>query len=409
MSSRKTVISCQGLSKDYWLYKTPFHRLKAAILGDDPSRGSKHIALENVSFSLTQGQVLGVIGRNGAGKSTLLQIICGTLSASTGSIVTTGKIAGLLELGAGFNPELSGTDNIYLYGAILGIDRKVLDEKFNLIVDFAGVRKFIERPVKTYSSGMFVRLAFSIAAQIEPDILIIDEALSVGDGEFGRKSFERIMQLKDSGCAIIFCSHSMYQIEALCDSAIWLDEGKMLAKGSPGEVISAYDESVRSANSQIRKLNEIELGKTPGEELDNPAAKICSVKVWEGNNAPANQLDLVSSQSTVSCEVSFQYQPKLPTPHVAFTIHFSDGTTVCSSSTHLHGLQLDQKKTGGGRATIKLEKFPLLKGKYILSVHLLCEKGIHIYDTVPHMAVINVKQLTAEQGFVQIPHCWSIN
>jgi len=180
-----------------------------------------------VSFEIAKGDVIGILGVNGAGKSTLLQLVCGTLTATHGEVLVKGRIAALLELGAGFNPEFTGRENVFMSAAIMGLTQDEVTARFEDIVEFSGIRDFIDQPVKTYSSGMYVRLAFSVATHVDPDILVIDEALSVGDGHFARKSFDRIMALKARGCTILFCSHSIYQLEALCQQALWLDQGQV--------------------------------------------------------------------------------------------------------------------------------------------------------------------------------------
>lgn len=207
--------------------------------------GRKHIALEPVSIEIKKGEVLGVIGTNGSGKSTLMQLICGVLEPSSGRVQTNGRIAALLELGAGFNPDFTGRENIFLNAAILGLSHQESNKKIDEIIKFSGVEKFIDQPVKTYSSGMYVRLAFSVATSVDPDILVIDEALSVGDGAFARKSFDRIMSLKQKGCTIVFCSHSIYQVEALCQRVLWLDKGKLQALARPHLYASAITNTWR--------------------------------------------------------------------------------------------------------------------------------------------------------------------
>ena len=238
MLSEFAVIASQ-LGKTYQLYDRPSDRLKQ-LLRPDKRYYREFTALTNASFTLARGEVLGLVGRNGAGKSTLLQLVCGTLTPSSGSIQVNGRIAALLELGAGFNPEFSGRENVFLNASVLGLTQKEIEDRYESIVDFSGIRDFIEQPVKTYSSGMYVRLAFSIATSIDPDILIVDEALSVGDGAFARKSFDRIMELKERGTTILFCSHTMYQIETLCTRALWLEHGTVKMDGDPAKVVVEY-------------------------------------------------------------------------------------------------------------------------------------------------------------------------
>ena len=197
-------------------------------------------ALKDVSFKIKKGETLGVLGLNGSGKSTLLKVVSGVLKPSAGSIETSGVIAPLLELGAGFSPEYTGRENIYLYGAVLGFTKEFLDEKIDEIVDFSGLGEFIEVPIKNYSSGMKARLGFSIATVVEPDILILDEVLSVGDKKFRRKSENKIMSMFDRGVTVLFVSHSLEQVVRLCDRAIILDSGRLVAEGPVEQVARIY-------------------------------------------------------------------------------------------------------------------------------------------------------------------------
>ena len=244
-TASRISIELRGLGKTYHLYATPRDRLKQMIWSR-LRRGRQYYrefqALRDIDLDIARGEVLGIVGRNGAGKSTLLQLVSQTLTPSAGHIRVNGRIAALLELGAGFSPDFTGRENVFMNAAILGLSQAEIQARYEDIVAFAGIGAFIDQPVKTYSSGMFVRLAFAVASSIEPDILIIDEALSVGDGEFARKSFDRIMDLKKRGVTILFCSHSLYQVEAFCNRALWLDGGCCRMLGDPGQVVSAYSQ-----------------------------------------------------------------------------------------------------------------------------------------------------------------------
>ena len=256
MLPEQFAVSVHNLSKRFFLYDKPIHRLYE-LLPFCKRRGHEFVALDNISFELPRGQVLGLIGKNGAGKSTLLQLICGTLRPSSGSVTINGRVAALLELGAGFNPEFTGRENIYMNASILGLEQAEIDRRYDDIVIFSELQEFINQPVKTYSSGMYVRLAFAIATSVEPDILIIDEALSVGDGSFARKSFDRIMELKAAGATIIFCSHSMYHIEAICDHALWLERGRIVKTGKPETVARLYQESLLTGGARTDPSSQI--------------------------------------------------------------------------------------------------------------------------------------------------------
>lgn len=238
--SSEAIIEVRDMGKIYPVYDKPHHRL-IQMLDYKRRRWYKEFsALRNISFSVRRGETLGIVGRNGSGKSTLLQILCGTLAPSVGQVTVHGRVAALLELGAGFNPEFTGRENVYLNGSVLGLTREEIDGRFAEIADFADIGEFIEQPVKSYSSGMYIRLAFAVAINVMPDILIIDEALSVGDEAFQRKCFARINAIRDAGATVLFVSHSAGTILELCDRAILLDQGELLVNGTPKLAISCY-------------------------------------------------------------------------------------------------------------------------------------------------------------------------
>jgi len=238
--SSDIAIRVAGLSKCYHIYQEPHHRLLQMIVGKNKKYFKEFWALKDVTFSIKKGETVGIVGRNGSGKSTLLQLVSGTLNPTTGEIKTQGRIAALLELGSGFNPEFTGRENVYLYAAVLGYSQAEIEKNFPAIEAFADIGPFIDQPTKTYSSGMVIRLAFSVAIHVEPEILIIDEALSVGDELFQRKCFSKIEQIKQSGATILFVSHSGSTVVDLCDRAILLDNGEMLTSGTPKNIVGLY-------------------------------------------------------------------------------------------------------------------------------------------------------------------------
>jgi lipopolysaccharide transport system ATP-binding protein len=246
--SSDLAIKVDNVSKCYQIYDTPRARLKQFLLprlrrsfGLSQNQYFREFwALRDVSFEVKKGETVGIIGRNGSGKSTLLQMICGTLNPTSGSITANGRISALLELGSGFNPEFTGRENVYMNAAILGVSKDEIDARFGDIAAFADIGDFIEQPVKSYSSGMMVRLAFAVAINVEPEILIVDEALSVGDELFQRKCFSRIEAIRAKGATVFFVSHSASQIVELCDRAIMLDSGEIIASGEPKQIVSSY-------------------------------------------------------------------------------------------------------------------------------------------------------------------------
>lgn len=234
------AIRVDGVSKCFEIYDNPRDRLLQMLFRSRRQYYREFWALRDISFEVPRGETVGIVGRNGSGKSTLLQIICGTLSPTAGSVMTNGRVGALLELGSGFNPEFTGRENVYMSGAVLGLTRKELDERFDDILSFADIGEFIDQPVKSYSSGMVVRLAFAVQSQVQPDVLIVDEALAVGDARFQAKCFDRLKRLKDNGTSILLVTHSGEQIVNHCSRAILLNAGSVVVEGKPRTVMNRY-------------------------------------------------------------------------------------------------------------------------------------------------------------------------
>jgi lipopolysaccharide transport system ATP-binding protein len=259
----ENVISLKNVSKCFKRYDRPGDRLKE-IISPSKKLADEFWALHDINLEISQGQTLGVVGRNGSGKSTLLQIIVGTLTPTAGSVEVKGRVSALLELGSGFNPEFTGRQNVFFNAQILGFTQKETEQKFDEIAAFADIGDFIDQPVKTYSSGMFVRLAFAVATSVEPNILVVDEALSVGDEAFQRKCFARLQSIQEGGGTILFVSHAATSVVQLCTSAILMDSGELLLAHTPKVVISKYQkliyadpDKVLGLKSDIRSLNQL--------------------------------------------------------------------------------------------------------------------------------------------------------
>lgn len=394
---KQALIDVQNLSKTYAIFARPLDRLKQ-IFFNNRRFYREFPALDGVSFTLQKGDVLGLVGKNGAGKSTLLQLICGTLKASGGQIAVRGRVAALLELGAGFNPDFSGRENIFLNAAVLGLSQAEIAAKIDEIIDFSGIGDFIDQPVKSYSSGMFVRLAFSIATSVEPDILIIDEALSVGDGEFARKSFDRIMHLKERGAAILFCSHSLFHIEAICTQAIWLHRGQVVAQGEPHHIVKAYQAFLDRSDAQVS-----------GGQIQPASGRAHFTAIYlNGREFPKSKtpLALHSQSSDLNIIARFVADPNLPPPSLAVSLHAVDGRLLASAGSWNDQVLLQMDTQGRGAAQLSFPKIALLKGRYTVSVYLLCERGVHIYQSADHIATLDISQDGIEQGLITLKHDW---
>ncbi len=363
----------------------------------------EHWAVRDVTFRMQPGEALGIVGVNGAGKSTLLQMIAGTLTPTTGTLRRNGRVAALLELGAGFNPEFTGRENARLNAAIMGLDGDEIEALLPEIIAFSEIGEAIDHPVKTYSSGMFVRLAFSVATAIEPDILIIDEALSVGDGAFARKSFDRIMALRERGVTLLFCSHMLYQVERLCDRAVWIDQGRPVMIGPASRVVQAYQMELDRRYEDDGKKAACDV---PQSASVAGHARIRAVRLTVDGEPPETRVAR-THQSTVAIEIEFDSDPGLPAPGVACLVHTADGKNLSSMGSWISGPK-PIPRSADGRASCRLElpNVPLLRGTYTISVFLMCERGIHVYDHVEYCASFSVETPTEQLGWVDLPHRW---
>jgi lipopolysaccharide transport system ATP-binding protein len=323
MLFKNNAITVKNLSKSYTLYKKPIDRLRQLIVGDNKIFYKEFSALRNVSFNILKGEVFGVIGKNGSGKSTLLQILTGTLNQSSGKVYTHGRIASILELGSGFNMDFTGRENVYLIASLMGFNKNEINSKLNAIIDFADIDKFIDLPVKTYSSGMLVRLAFATQINIDPEIFIIDEALAVGDTFFSLKCMEKLKQLKRQGLTIVLVSHDITAIRSLCDRVIWLDKGKARMIGKPGLVADEYlandiefyeaeidfpykierkKEEIKYQNNDYIEVKSIEFFKTKTKRLAVNAGDLIHIKFYLKNRYIKLNNQLVVGYTLKNCK-----------------------------------------------------------------------------------------------------------
>lgn len=414
------AVSVRSLKKVHHLYARPVDRLKQLLWNRGKKNYREFVALRDISFDLPRGEVLGLVGRNGAGKSTLLQAICGTLTPTSGTVSVIGRVAALLELGAGFNPEFTGRENIYLNAAVLGLSTAQIDERYDAIVDFSGIASFIEQPVKTYSSGMYMRLAFAIATSVEPDILIIDEALSVGDGAFARKSFDRIMQLKAGGATILFCSHSTYQVEALCSRAIWLEHGELKMIGDSAVIVDAYNRSLQAEMSPSLAIEKADDSSNQESEIVPTLRVAASVRIATPGFAKIRRitaladgamaassggLTIDSKSSELRIRLEFASDPMLPGPSIAYEVQTEEGQTISSASS-MNEMVLQRDAQGEGVAELVFSKMPLMRGKYRMNFYLTCENTLHFYEHALDSVRFEVKHAGLERGMFFLPHEW---
>jgi ABC-2 type transport system ATP-binding protein len=392
------AIIVDSVSKNFRLYHERNRYIKAAILRGRRARYEEFWALENVSFEVEHGSTLGLIGSNGSGKSTMLKCLTGIYRPDKGRIAVNGNIAALLELGSGFHPELSGRENIYLNAAILGLSKKDAQRQFDSIVEFAGLERFIDTAVKNYSSGMQIRLGFSIAAHVEPEILLIDEVLTVGDQTFQRKSSEKIEQFRREGRTIVVVSHSLASVQQLCKEVIWLEKGHMMMRGPAAEVISAYtgesyaQHAVMDADFRERwgteevRIDRIDLLNESGEKIERV----------ETNGA-----------MTISTQLTAQTSVRAPV--VKVSISKLDGDIVWSSTSRKSDLGLGNLNNPVV-VNIAIPKLPLLEGTYYISVACTDTTGTTDFDHCQNWVRFDVHQSDLfEEGLVAVPSTWTLN
>ncbi|MCD0279222.1 ABC transporter ATP-binding protein [Xanthomonas melonis] len=362
MSSDMSVIEVDNLSKSYFIYDTPRDRLKQFLLPrfrrlfglSVRSYYTDFHALDSVSFKVGRGETVGIIGRNGCGKSTLLQMVCGTLSPTQGKIVTRGRIAALLELGSGFNPEFTGRENVYLNAAILGLSPKEIDARYSDIEKFADIGRFIDQPIKTYSSGMVVRLAFATAIHVDPDILVVDEALSVGDTAFQQKCLNRIRSMQREGVSILLVTHSANALIEYCDRGIYLRRGKMVMDGACRDVVKVYADDVVAEEGGITFDLPADAGASPeGQFEHDPSSRVVkegpsrisiqSVTLCDEQGAT---VAAVNQNDWVQVKVKVRVDEQVEMPCFGVQITSTDGIALWSATTQSMNLPVQAMRPG---------------------------------------------------------------
>ncbi|HVS02758.1 MAG TPA: ABC transporter ATP-binding protein [Thermoanaerobaculia bacterium] len=392
-----SIVAAEGLRKAYRMYDRPSHRLLELLARRPLHR--EHLALDDVSFTLPRGQSLGIVGENGAGKSTLLEILAGITTPSAGSFRVAGKVAAILELGAGFHSELTGRQNIVLNAAMLGLDEQEVVEKLPRILAFSELGPFIDRPVKTYSTGMAMRLAFSIATQVDPDVLIIDEALSVGDGYFQKKCVDRLLEIIREGGTVLFCSHAMYYVTSLCQQALWLRDGQVAGFGPALEVVAAYEDFLLRKGQQ---------GADEAPARGEAPARLRRVALWDeaaGQEVASPAVYRHGEPWAVTIEWETR-DPRLPF-HVGVGVNRSDGIEVCSFTTFRSGLpaSVDRHRHA---LRLRLPQLPMIKGEYTLYVFLVDGEGLHVYDRQVLDRLFRVASEEYVFGIVAPAHEWAL-
>ena len=390
------AIVVNSVSKNFRLYHERNRYIKAAILRGRRARYEEFWALDDVSFAVDHGSTLGIIGSNGSGKSTMLKCLTGIYRPDKGSVSVNGNVAALLELGAGFHTELSGRENVYLNGAILGMSKKDVERQFDSIVEFAGLERFIDTPVKNFSSGMTIRLGFSIATHVEPEILLIDEVLTVGDQAFQRKSSEKIEEFRRDGRTIVVVSHSLPAVQQLCKEVVWLEKGKLKMRGPSAEVIAAYTgESYTQHTAKDADFR---------ERWGTEAVRIDNIQLLSHSGSP---IERVETNDPVTIRIRLTPQKTVPSCIVKVVITKLDGDTVWSATSLRSGATLSGSDTS--QVNVEIPKLPLLEGTYYLTIACTDSTGTTEYDHCANWIRFDVHQRDLfEEGVVAVPSTWSI-
>lgn len=412
MSGAETVIRMRDVGKVYRFYASPVDRIREVI--ERRPRHVEHWALRDVSLDIAAGETFGLVGENGAGKSTFLKLVAKTLRPSTGGVDVSGRVAALLELGAGFHPEESGRENALLMAALNGVPARRTDAYLREVIAFSELpEEVIARPVKTYSSGMFMRLAFSAATAVDPDVLVIDEALSVGDMHFQKKSLDRIMGFRERGKTVLFCSHNLYQIRSLCNRAVWIHRGRIQAFGDTEHVVTAYESFERAKEKaavahpsqgtpSVDGGAEAPVAVPQAPRVGLPARlRDVTLETPDGLN-PATVLTFQPVRIVFEIECS---DPSLRF-HVGFAIQRNDRENVFGSATHFADAGNPMCGAGSHIVAVRIPEFPLLSGDYMLSVYLLDDTGLQVLDMAEGIRPFRVIQANREFGFVFFPHTW---
>ncbi len=410
------LISVEKLSKQYRIGLAQATTLRESLVSAitlarlrNRSQGESIWALRDISFAIEAGETVGIIGRNGAGKSTLLKILSKITYPTSGAVRVGGRVAAMLEVGTGFHPELTGMENIYLNGSILGMTKKEVDRKLDAIVEFSGVERFIHTPIKRYSSGMRLRLGFAVAAHLDAEILVVDEVLAVGDAAFQKKCLATMGNLRSIARTVLFVSHNLAAVENLCKRCIWIDAGQVRKDGETRDVIKAYMDTVSG-------------GESGPVDLDNPENRRGNGKVR------FRSVEFLSPEGTAQrviragdpVVIRFHYAVSEPVPHpsLGFRMYTDMGTLVTESSTWHHGIHIPVLETGEGYLDLEIDCLNLMPAKYALSLWATDDSGAAVYDNVEYGVTLEVetaniyqsgKDLDSRCGVVFFPQRWNLS
>jgi ABC-2 type transport system ATP-binding protein len=392
----ESALVVDGVAKRYRIYHERNQSLKAALMRGKRASYEDFWALDDVSFEVPQGSTFGLMGNNGSGKSTLLKCMARILVPNRGAIDARGSLAALLELGSGFHPELSGRENVFLNGSILGLTKKQVSQRFDEIVDFSGVEQFIDQPVKNYSSGMYVRLAFSVAINVTPDILLVDEVLAVGDAGFQEKCMAKFAEYRAEGRTVVLVTHSMDTVRSLCDQVAWLDRGRLKAVGSPAAIVDAYLDAGHAAT--VHK-------ESGGSRFGSGEARLNAVRFVDAEGVAAQT---IRTGDWFTLIVDFEVVKPLRQSVVGIAVHTSDGQLAFGTNSRDSGQAADLTP-GHYTAEFTVPHLPLRAGRYEVAAAVADFSGAETYDHVRGLAYLNVLHGpdTTSSGLVAAGGTWS--
>jgi lipopolysaccharide transport system ATP-binding protein len=402
------VVLVENLGKCYRIYPRPLDRLWELLPFAGKRRHQDFWALQEVSFSVQSGESWGVIGENGAGKSTLLKLITGVTRPSQGGVEVRGRVGALLELGMGFHPEYSGKENVYFAATMMGLGKKEIDALLPEILAFSGLAEFIDRPVKTYSSGMFTRLGFSVATSIDPEILITDEVLAVGDEAFQKKCIRRMEGFLAHGKSMLFCSHSMYHVRKLCQKAIWLEHGRVRAIGEAAEVANAYEDYIREREAQAQAQEEHAKAAARAEPLSadgsgEDSAAYSRLKEVQVSHQDGQETSVFFMGDTVRIHIVAETADGLA-PVIAIGLVRNDKTAIYGIFSDIDKAEPRRIGTRLFEISYEMMDLSLLPGSYTFRVHVLDPPGLRMFDTIEKDFI--VRGDTRELGICRMRHRW---
>lgn len=419
MSSNDYAIHVKGLSKCYQIYATPRDRLKQFIVPYLKSKLGKPAtpyysefwALNPMEFKISKGETVGILGKNGSGKSTLLQIICGTLTPTDGTVDVNGRVAALLELGSGFNMEFTGKENVYMNAAVLGLTKSEIDERYDAIIDFADIGHFIEQPVKTYSSGMIVRLAFAVAINVTPDILIVDEALAVGDAAFQQKCFKRIDEMQSAGCSILLVTHDLSSVVQFCDRAMIISHGTLIEEGDAKHIVGQFKKLMaaqsvgRSTEQVIAGVHEpVKRGDLHTHYEINPnhtryGEENVSIIDWGIVDTDGQAIAAIDNEEEVEVLLTLQFKTDCTAPIIGYFLTDLKGREFAGTNTLFENHDLPPCKAGDVMTVKFKQRFSLSAGTYALNIG--CSEYVRD-DLVVHHRLYDITliNITSKKQFV---------